>query len=58
MKTWRKQNFLFGVNLLGGGYWLGGGCAWRAADGSLAVGFSSLAGHHTPMWIAVEERHR
>ena len=23
---------------------------------SLAVGYSSLAGHHTPMWIAVEER--
>src|SRR4029077_14070676 len=23
---------------------------------NLAVGYSSLAGHHTPMWIAVEER--
>jgi len=23
---------------------------------SLAVGYSSLAGHHTPMWIAVEDR--
>jgi NitT/TauT family transport system substrate-binding protein len=23
---------------------------------SLAVGYSSLAGHHTPMWIAVEEQ--
>lgn len=23
---------------------------------TLAVGYSSLAGHHTPMWIAVEDR--
>jgi ABC-type nitrate/sulfonate/bicarbonate transport system substrate-binding protein len=23
---------------------------------SLAVGYSSLAGHHTPLWIAVEDR--
>ena len=23
---------------------------------NLAVGYSSLAGHHTPMWIAVEDR--
>ena len=23
---------------------------------SLAVGYSSFAGHHTPMWIAVDER--
>ena len=23
---------------------------------SLAVGYSSLAGHHTPMWIAIEDR--
>jgi len=23
---------------------------------SLAVGYSSLAGHHTPMWVAVEDR--
>src|ERR1041384_578778 len=23
---------------------------------NLAVGYSSLAGHHTPMWLAVEER--
>ena len=27
-----------------------------AALESLAVGYSSMGGHHTPMWLAVEER--
>jgi len=51
-----QKKYLFGLNLLGGVIGWAAIALGAQQMESLAVGFSSLAGHHTPMWIAVEER--
>jgi NitT/TauT family transport system substrate-binding protein len=58
--NWRSimftRKFVLGFGLFYTAIFLA--CAAPAAvqKENLAVGYSSLAGHHTPMWIAVEER--
>lgn len=51
----RKQT-LFGLCFLSGVMAFASQALTAPQTESLSVGYSSLAGHHTPMWIAVEER--